>query len=193
MGAALALVVLAAAGRAHVFLWELVALAGLAAATVHVERTGLFFLFVAAYPAARGLRLRGPKPRLLGAAAAGLAAGAVLGLAVQPQALDSTGLAARAAPTGRPVLATALLCGQVAAEGGRIWVGNPIDAFRRSDQQLYLDWLSGSGAGAPAVSRAAAHVLAASGSSAARAAAHDPRLGVVAADDHAVLYRVRRL
>jgi hypothetical protein len=192
LGAALALVVLAAAGRAHVFLWELVALAGLAAATVHVERTGLFFLFVAAYPAARGLRLRGPKPRLLGAAAAGLAAGAVLGLALQPPAQDSKALAARAAATGRPVLATSLLAGQVAAEGGRVWVANPIDAFRRSDQQLYLDWLAGSPAGAPAVIRAG-YVLAASGSTAARVAAHDPRLVAIAADGHAVLYRVRRL
>lgn len=192
VGAALALVALAAAGRPHVPLWELVALAGLAAATVHLERAGVFFLFLAAYPAARGLRLRGPKPRLLAAAAAGLGAGAVLGLVWQPRAPDSTALAAQAAATGRPVLATALLAGQVAARGGRVWVSNPIDAFRRSDQRLYLDWLAGSGAGAPAVSRAA-YVLVSSGSAAARVAAHDPRLLAVAADGHAVLYRVRRL
>jgi hypothetical protein len=191
VGVALALVGLALAGRAHIRFWELVALAGLAAATVQVERTGLFFLFVAAYPAVRRLRLRGPQPRLLGAAAAGLGAGALLGLALQPPALDSTALATRAAATGRPVLATALLAGQVAANGGRIWVGNPIDAFRRSDQGLYLAWLAGSGAGAPAVRRAA-YVLAASGSAAGRVAAHDRRLVVVAADGRAVLYRVRR-
>jgi hypothetical protein len=187
---ALALVVIAVAGRARVALWEVVALIGLAAATVHVARTGLFFLFVAAYPAARGLRLRGPKPRLLATAAAGLAVGAVLGLTTLSHEPDSQALAARAAATGRPVLATSLLAGQVAAAGGRVWVNNPIDAFRRSDQRLYLDWVDGRGEGAPAV-RHAAFVLAATGSAAGRVAARDPRLALVASDGASGLYRVR--
>ena len=189
--AALALVALAVAGRARVALWEVLALAGLAAATVHVARTGVFFLFLAAYPAARGLRLQGPKPRLLATSAVGLAAGAVLGLALQSSGPGSKALAARAAASGRPVLATSLLAGQVAAAGGRVWVSNPIDAFSRSDQRLYLDWLAGRREGAPAV-RHAAFVLAASGSPAGRVAAHDPRLVLVAADGDAALYRVRR-
>ena len=189
--AALALVALAVAGRARVALWEVLALAGLTAATVHVARTGVFFLFLAAYPAARGLRLQGPKPRLLATSAVGLTAGAVLGLALQSSGPGSKALAGRAAASGRPVLATSLLAGQVAAAGGRVWVSNPIDAFSRSDQRLYLDWLAGRREGAPAV-RHAAFVLAASGSPAGRLAAHDPRLVLVAADGDAALYRVRR-
>ncbi len=43
-------------------LWEIVAIVGLVAATVHVARNGVSLLFVAAYPAARGLQLRSPQP-----------------------------------------------------------------------------------------------------------------------------------
>jgi len=118
-------------------------------------------------------------------------AGAVLGLALQSSDPGSKALAGRAAASGRPVLATSLLAGQVAAAGGRVWVSNPIDAFSRSDQRLYLDWLAGRREGAPAV-RHAAFVLAASGSPAGRLAVHDPRLVLVAADGDAALYRVRR-
>ena len=184
------LVGLALAGGRHFRLWEVVALAGLAAATVHVWRTGVFFLFLAAYPAARGLQLRGPRPRLLSVAAAVLAAGALWGLVRGPRDPGSKGLAAAAARTRRPVLATALLAGQVAADGGRVWIGNPIDAFRPSDQRLYLDWLAGRPAGAPAVTRAR-YVLVAQGSTAARLAAHDPRLELVHSDGDAALYLVR--
>src|SRR5437868_5968291 len=40
--------------------WEAVAILLLAAGTVHVARTGTFLLFVAAYPAARAMRVRAP-------------------------------------------------------------------------------------------------------------------------------------
>jgi hypothetical protein len=63
--AAGALVVLALAGRRSIRLWEAVALAGLALATVGVARTGTWFLFVAAYPAARAFTLRPPSERVL--------------------------------------------------------------------------------------------------------------------------------
>jgi hypothetical protein len=188
VAAALVLLALIVAGR-RIEVWEIVALTGLTVATVHVARTGVFLLLVAAYPAARGLRLRGPKPRLLAAAAAGLGLGAALGLVrndPRPEALAS-----RAAATGKPVLATSVLAGEVAAEGGRVWVSNPIDAFPRRDQRLYLDWLDGSADGAPAVADAA-YVLAAAGSPAARVAAHDPRLRLVGSDGSALLFRVER-
>jgi len=70
-------------------------------------------------------------------------------------------------------------------------VSNPIDAFPRRDQRLYLDWLDGSADGAPAVADAA-YVLAAAGSPAARVAAHDPRLRLVGSDGSALLFRVER-
>ena len=172
-------------------LWEGVALAGLLAGTIHVSRTGTWLLFVAAYPASRSLRLGAPRARLLAVAAAVLIAGALLGVAKGPLDPGSKTLAARAAATGRPVLATGLLGEQVALDGGRVWVSNPIDAFRRRDQRLYLDWLSGKRDGASAVMHAA-YVLVAVGSAPARIAARDAGLVRLAADRKAVLYRVRR-
>jgi hypothetical protein len=51
--------------------------------------------------------------------------------------------AAGARAHGRPILAEASLAGEVAVRGGRIWVGNPLDAFSRADQRVYLAWLDG--------------------------------------------------
>jgi hypothetical protein len=190
LAAALALATIVAAGRPRVALWELVALAGLAVATVHVARSGVWFLLVAAYPAARALRLPAVRPSLLALTAGVLAVGAVASLALEPHEPGSDALAARAARTRQPVLATSLLGEQVAAHGGRVWVSNPIDAFRRPDQRLYLDWLAGRPAGAGAVAHAR-YVLVAAGSPPAAAAASDRRLTLVARDAGAALYRIR--
>jgi hypothetical protein len=184
------LVVISLAGGIRVRLWEAVALVGLAAATVHVARSGTWLLFLAAYPAARALRLGDPRWRLLALAAAALAAAALGLLAVGPADPGSSSLALRAARTGRPVLAEALLGEQVALAGGRVWVENPIDAFRASDQTLYLDWLDGKPGGAAAVTHAA-YVLVAPGSRPAVLAEHDAQLERVAASSGGVLYRVR--
>ena len=42
---------------------------------------------------------------------------------------------------GAPILAEPVAAEQLALRGDRIWIGNPIDAFSRRDQLLYLDWL----------------------------------------------------
>jgi hypothetical protein len=171
-------------------LWEIVAIVGLVAATVHVARNGVSLLFVAAYPAARGLQIRSPSPRLVAAAAAVFAVGAVAALARGPADPGSKRLAHIAAQ-GRPVvLADAILGQQVVLVGGRVWVENPIDAFRRSDQSLYLDWL----AGRPSGDKAAGHadfVLVRPTSAAGRRAARDSRLTRVSRTADAVLYRVK--
>jgi hypothetical protein len=95
------------------------------------------------------------------------------------------------AAQGRPVvLADAIVGQQVVLLGGRVWVDNPIDAFRRSDQSLYLDWL----AGRPSGDRAAGHadfVLVRPTSAAGRRAARDSRLTRVSRTADAVLYRVK--
>ena len=88
------------------------------------------------------------------------------------------------------MLADPVLGQQVVLAGGRVWVDNPVDAFRRSDQQLYVDWLAGKASGAPAVRRAAS-VLVERTSHAGRLAARDSRLVLVASDEHAALYRVK--
>ena len=91
-------------------------------ATIHVARNGTWLLFLVAYPAARGLRLGSPKPRLLGFAAAIVGAGALVGIARGPLAPASAALAQLAARSHEPVLATSLLGQQVVADGGRVWV-----------------------------------------------------------------------
>jgi len=95
-----------------------------------------------------------------------------------------------AARSSEPVLAEAVLGQQVALDGGRVWVDNPIDAFRPADQRLYVDWLAGKPSGASAVAHAS-YVLARPQSSAGRVAARDQRLVLVAAGGGGVLYRVR--
>jgi hypothetical protein len=179
-------------GRVRLRLWEGVALVGIAAATVHTARTGTWFLFLAAYPAARSLRrhVGAPKPRLLAVAAAGLGAVAATALIRGPADPGSYSLARMAAVSGRPVLATSMLGEQVALAGGHVWVDEPIDAFRQADQVLYLDWAFGKPSGGAAVSHAA-YVLVAPKSPPAKLAARDPRLVRVAATGGAVLYRVR--
>jgi hypothetical protein len=44
---------------------------------------------------------------------------------------------------GSPVLADGSIDEQVALAGGRIWAGNPIDAFSHPVQAAYLDWVAG--------------------------------------------------
>jgi hypothetical protein len=92
---------------------------------------------------------------------------------------------------GTPVLAEAILAEQFALAGGRVWMSNPLDAFPRADQRLYLDWLAGRPAGRRAFAHAPRAVLARRGSAAQRLTAHSPAWRATAQDDQAVLY-VRR-
>ena len=186
-----AAVVLGVLAWRRVALWEAVALVGLVAATVHVARNGTWLLFLAAYPAARRLRLGELSQRALVGAAVVCGAAAVALLVNGPSDPGSMQIARAAARTGRPVLAQAILGQQVALAGGRVWVSNPIDAFRRSDQRLYLDWLYGRKGGDAALARAA-YVLVDPASAAGRRAARDPRLALVKRSPDAALYVVRR-
>jgi hypothetical protein len=189
--AAVLLILALSRGRTAFRLWEAVALAGLAFETIRVARAGPWFLFVAAYPAARALRLGETRPRLLGFIAVVLGCGAAAALIRGPLDPGSYPLARVAAKQGGPVLAEAVLGQQVALAGGQVWIDNPIDAFTQADQSLYLDWLDGKASGAPAVERAS-YVLVRPGSSAGLLAAHDSRLVRLAGDPSAVLYRIRQ-
>ena len=88
------------------------------------------------------------------------------------------------------MLASPVLGQQIQLAGGRVWIDNPIDAFRRPDQRLYLLWIDGKPGGAAAIPHAG-HVLVVRDSPAGRLAAHDPRLTLVARTATAALYRVR--
>ncbi len=173
--------------RRDVRLWEGVAIAGLIVVTIRVARTETSLLFVAAYPAVRGLRFGVPE-KALRITAVVFAACALILLLRQPADPGSASIAKIAADTGKPVLADAVLGQQVVLDGGRVWVDNPIDAFRRRDQALYLDWLDGKPGGEAAVDHAS-YVLVKPGSAAAKKAARDPRLKFVTANANAALYR----
>ena len=170
--------------------WEAVAVVGLAAATVHVARNGVWLLCVAAYPASRSLELRGPRVGTAALVAGALGVAAVAGIVEGPRHPGAAALAHRAARTGEPVLADSLLGQQVALAGGRVWLNNPLDAFARRDQRLYLAWLRGRPGGDGAVSHASL-VLVEAGTSAARRARGDARLVQVASGGGGVLFRVR--
>jgi len=172
-------------------LWEVVAVAGLAVATVHVARNGVWALYVIAYPAARAVPLSGPRPRLLLVAAAAVTLGVIAGLARNPPDPGSMQAARTGARTGKPVLAEPVLGQHVALEGGRVWLDNPLDAFRQRDQRLYIDWFSGRASGSEAIGHAGV-VLVHADSAAGRRAAADRRLVLLTAQDGAALYRVRR-
>ena len=88
---------------------------------------------------------------------------------------------------GRPILADPAVAEQIAQAGGRVWIANPLDAFRRSDQLLYLDWLQGRPSG-DRVLRGEDIVVVLHGSKAAQRLVHDPRFARVAADAKGELF-----
>ena len=129
--------------------WELVALAGLAVLTLHAARGGVWLaLFAVPLAAAgfggpaRGARLH----RLARPLAFALIVIAIVGIAHGPLA---SGAGPRmlhrtlALAHGTPVLAEDVLAEQVATEGGRVWMANPIDAFSTRDQRVYVEWMRG--------------------------------------------------
>ena len=172
-------------------LWEVVAIVGLAVATFEVARNGVWLLFVAAYPAARSLRLSAPPRGILVLVAAAFSAATVAALVEGPNDPGTRSLAHVAAHSGRTVLAEPILGQQVALYGGHVWIDNPIDAFRASDQKLFVDWFSGKRSGKRAIEHAAL-VLVRPASAAGRLAAADKRLVRVLQRGGGVLYRVSR-
>ena len=189
-----AIVLLVLALRAGTTRWELVAFAGLLLATVHASRSGVWLVLALAPRAAQGLPYSGSGSRRLVLAVAAVGAAATL-LAVD-RGPASTGASAAlvartlAAAHGRPVLAEDVLAEQVALAGGRIWIGNPIDAFSRSDQSTYLDWLDGR-PGGDADARARRRRPRRAAEPCRTAHRRDPAFVSIASDGHAKLF-VRR-
>jgi hypothetical protein len=95
---------------------------------------------------------------------------------------------ALAEAAGTPILAESQLGEQVALAGGRVWLSNPIDAFRHRDQRIYVDWLQGEREGDAALAHAPRVVLARPGGPAQRRLARLPAFREIARDDGAVLY-----
>lgn len=136
-------------------LWETVATAGLCLMALQASRNTVWAVVFAAVPAARALtRSRTGRPALGARPAAALAVVPLLllvaGLARVPRA-NGAGAAlldrARVEADGSPVLADGLDAERLAVSGATIVIGNPLDAFSRSEQRAYLDWLAGRPAG----------------------------------------------
>jgi len=152
---AVPLVVLAL--RSKPALWEFVAVAGLTVVAVRASRNEVWLALFLAVPAARALTgrrewSRGVSARLILPVAGLLAAVAVVGLAQKPKPVGASHemletVVRSAGPL--PILADGVDAEQLALGGGRILVGNPLDAFPRREQQLYLDWLAGKPSGDP--------------------------------------------
>jgi energy-converting hydrogenase Eha subunit A len=129
------------AARARPRLWEAAVLLALAALTVTADRDGVWLVMFAVAPAARHLL------RMLTPVAAALACVLLVVCVargpVLSQASPSMVSHAVALAHGTPVLADGSIDEQVAVAGGRIWAGDPIDAFSHRVQETYLDWLAG--------------------------------------------------
>jgi hypothetical protein len=183
------------AWRSRPALWEMVMGLVLTALTVKAQRDGVWLLFFLAVPASRRLApvrsLRTLAP-LAGVAGVLLVVFAVIRGPVPSGANRSLVAGAVAVAHGSPVLADGAVDEQVALAGGRIWAGNPIDAFSRPVQAAYLDWLAGSRAGVSAVTGAVRVVLVASGTPTQALMARVPGFTVTRRDGGTVMYERTR-
>ena len=186
-----ALLLLWRAWRARPRMWEGAVLVALAVLTVRADRNGVWLLMFAVAPAAR--RLHPARAlRVLTPVAAALAAVVLVVSIVRGPAPDGASgpivSAALALAHGSPVLAAGTMDEQVAVAGGRIWAGDPIDAFPHRVQVAYLDWLDGGRGGARAVTPAVRVALVAPGSATQRLMAQMPGFVVARRSPTALLY-----
>lgn len=177
--------------RARAARWEWATLAVLALATVRADRDGVWMLMFAAVPAARALAPGRSLRALVPVAAAGAAVALAFALVRGPVPSGASGALVRGAVAlahGTPVLADGSIDEQVAMAGGRIWAGNPIDAFSRRVQTAYLDWAAGEPAGSGAVTAAVRVALVSRGSPTEALMARLPGFIPARSDHTAVLY-----
>ncbi len=154
-----AVVLVGAALRRRLPLWEYAAVAGLAVGTATASRHGIWLLLLVAPLAARGAT-RSPSTaaaapsatapsRRLAIATVALACvlcGGIIASRSDVLGRDEAVAATLAGETvGRTVLAVEPLAETLAAHGVRVWASNPIDAFSRADQAAFLDFLGGEG------------------------------------------------
>lgn len=190
---AVAVPLLALAVRAQPRRWELVALAVLAGSTLHVSRNSVWLLLFVATPAAAGLRLHGVHPRRSALLAAAWLFPVILVVAAFTRTPERTvaGPRLRADAVrlaeGKPILADAENAEQLALDGRRVWIANPIDAFDRNDQHLYVAWLRGRESG-DALLQDHRVVLVRRDTVPQRRLAHNASFRAVARDAAAVLY-----
>jgi hypothetical protein len=191
----LAIPLLVFAFRSGSRVWELACIAALSGLTLHAGRNSVWLLCFIAAPAAHGLGKRflrdfSVSPRTLVLCAWVPAAFLVVGLLQTPQQYGAgervRSEAARLA-AGKPILADGIDAEQLALDGRRVWIANPLDAFSRRDQRLYLDWLDANPAG-DALLRGATAVVVARGSKPQQRLERDRSFRRAALDARAAIY-----
>ena len=191
----LAIPLLVFAFRSGARVWELACIAAFAALTLHAGRNSVWLLCFIAAPAAHGLGKRylrdfSVSPRTLVLCAWVPAAFLVLGLLQTPQQYGAGARVRSEAvrlAAGKPILADGIDAEQLALDGRRVWIANPLDAFSRRDQRLYLDWLNANPAG-DALLREATAVVVARGSKPEQRLDRDRSFRRAALDARAAIY-----
>lgn len=177
--------------RGRASLWEWSVVAALALLTVHADRNGVWLLFFLVAPAARALAPVRSLQRLVPIAGVAGAAVIAVALARGPVPTGASGSlvdSAVALAHGSPVLADGTIDEQVALAGGRIWAGDPIDAFSHNVQNAYLDWISGDRDGASALAPAVHVVLVSRGTQTQELMARMPGFVAAQTSGDAVMY-----
>jgi len=189
IAAALFLVTRVWRGRAE--LWEWCVIVALAALTIHAGRNGVWLLFFLVAPAARAIIPKRSWQALVPIAAVasvGAICFAVLRGPASAGASRSLVAGALVLADGSPVLANGAIDEQVALAGGRIEVGNPIDAFSRPEQAVYLDWLAGDASGRRALVPGVRVVLVSRGSATQALMAQTPGFAPAGGDRTTAIY-----
>jgi hypothetical protein len=191
----LALPLLLFAVRSRPKLWEVACIAAFAALTVHAGRNAIWLLLFIAAPAAQGLGHRYARTfpvsrRTIVTCACVPVALLAIGMLQTPRPQGAGARvrseAARLA-AGKPILADGIDAEQLALDGHQVLIANPLDAFSRSDQRLYLDWLDARPAG-DALLRGATAVVVARGSPPQQRLERDRSFRRVAVDEKAAIY-----
>jgi hypothetical protein len=162
--------------------------------TFQSGRNAVWLVLFAATPAAlwltgsREWRIR-PSRAATGVVAALLVALVALGVSRPPlpqAAGDELRVAAARASVGGPILADDINAEALALDGRRVWIANPLDAFDRGHQRLYL-WIAGRPSG-DALLKPFRAALVLAGSPPARRLARLDGWQAASRDERAVLY-----
>jgi hypothetical protein len=180
-----AVVLIHRAWRSRPGRWELAVGAILILLTIKAQRDGVWLVMFLAVPAARSLAARRALPALAPIAAVLAVLALTVAVVRGPVSLGaSPSLLASAlkSAAGSPILALA---------GGRIWAGNPIDAFTHRVQAAYLDWTTGLASGSQAVSPTVRVAVVLRGSPTQALMARMPSFAATGHDAVAVVYERR--
>jgi hypothetical protein len=177
--------------RARPPVWELVAIAVLALATVQGSRNGVWLVFflVAIGAGAFAFKRRwGALVPPVGTVALIIIAFSVASGPIRSGASKAMIARALALAHGTPILAPDIDAEQIALAGGRVWLSNPLEAFAPRYQAAYLDWLQGRPSGRQALAASVNVVLVDRGSATARLTARLGGFAPAFSDANTVLY-----